>query len=222
MTNGPSHLPIMADSATRKAGLADENLRLQNLLEARIVQALEGVARDSSDGSNDAAIPYRHVIPGIARQLILMQTVDASRERTKLVESELTNVRKKAAKLADTISRLSDDAMVALDLSARLQAIHLIDDLESIAAASKNAVSTLPQWSKKAARKPSATKIVEFLYREFERLNGKPPTLTVSGGRAGGLFLGLVQTVFDALSVKASAEATARKVMDLEKKSETH
>jgi hypothetical protein len=198
--------------------------------ESRIVQALEDLfadcaagspptcADDSPDSSNNAALPYRHVIPGIARQITLMQRVDASPERTRRAKKELMKVSKMAADLASAISGLSHDAMGALDRSTRFQAICLGDDLSNIATASKNGAATFPNESKGAPHKFSAVAIVEFLHQEYERLIGKPPTLIVASGKAGGPFLGLVKTVFKALSIKASPEATVRKVMEQKKK----
>jgi hypothetical protein len=187
--------------------------------EAHIRQALEDLLADCAV-EDSAAIPYRQVIPVIARQLTVMQRADASPERTKRAKKELMNVSKTAADLVAAISRLSDDAMGALDLPARFQAIRLSEELPNIAAASKKGADKLPGGSKGApVRRSSAGRIVEFLYQEYERLIGEPPTRIVSSdGVAGGPFLRLVKAVFTALSVTASPENAARKVMERKKK----
>ena len=180
---------------------------------------LADCAVEDSPADSAAPLQYRHLIPGIAHQLTVMQRADASPERTRRAKRELMAMSKMAANLAAAISRLSDDALGAMDLAARFQAIRLGDDLSNIALTLMNGADKLPGGSKGApVRRGSAGRIVEFLYQEYERLIGRPPTRIVSDGVAGGPFLRLVAAVFIALSIKASPENAARKVMETKKK----
>jgi hypothetical protein len=164
----------------------------------------------------DGKLAYRIMIPAIARQLTKMTRLDVSPKVVKEAKKELTRLASDARSLASRIPKLPLEVSLLLDATGGFQPSNLDGLLNELADAAQIVATAKAASSGKAGRPPKSTaeNIVTYLCQEYERLTGKPPTLTVRDGRAGGAFLDLVKAVFDALRIKASPEATVRRVIE--------
>jgi hypothetical protein len=103
------------------------------------------------------------------------------------------------------------------------EAFQLLDSLEQFVTTAKRARNQhLEVTSRGRPRKTEALVIGIYLYKQFELLTGEKPTRTVRNGKASGQFQTLLEKVFKALSIDASAEATTARVMEEMKKQEEH
>jgi len=177
---------------------------------ARVIAALEALPTPEPAA---AGIPYRAVIPGIARELVKMQRADPSAAARTEAVKKVTRTRTMVEALAAACHELREDnaAMAMLDLPTRLRVIHLASELRELSPATRKAIA--PNHGKGAPRKASADAVGLALAQEYERLTGRPPTLSVNGGKANGRFFELIASVFDALGLKASPEAAARRAI---------
>jgi hypothetical protein len=183
----------------------------------------------------DDKIPYRWMIPSIARQLTLMQRRDRSFKGVKEAQKELVKLSADAKSLSSRIKtllipqeppylegtdleaqNLALTAQGLLGLAGIIQAINLEGPLIEFADAAQTAAMAKAAPPGKPGRPPAAaaTRVGLYLYQEYERVTGKCPTLTVRDNRASGPFFDLVKAVFDALGIKAKPEPTVRRVME--------
>lgn len=193
----------------------------QNLIES----ALEKLP--IQDGDN--AIPYSQAIPGIARQVMTMRMPSKMGSMRKTAASDLDRVVKDAARLARLIKaqfpeereRLSNPRFpvtALLSPAAAMEMMQLCSSLEHFVATARRDRKSLEKIPRGRAHMRETLEIGCYLYQEFERLTGKRPTRTVRNGKSSGQFQTLIETVFSALQIKASAEATTVRVMETMKK----
>ena len=166
----------------------------------------------------EGVTPYRDLIPGIARQLMIMRRND-DRPGTPL-----------ATQLKPTVSRLQglaqsehwdglaqDDrpASYHLPLPLRLRLIRLAAEAGELAREMKSVLSDTSRRPRGRPKNTAAPRIASYLYQEFERLTGRAPGRSVglSGDEKGG-FTVLVREVFEILGVKSSPEVAARQAIE--------
>jgi hypothetical protein len=159
----------------------------------------------------ERGIPYEWLIPGLARELLLMAPVPRGETlSTKEVKQNLANLAKSTKCVINLLEGLlgSQKAVVALKWS-RIRVAILKNELLGLhAAAAEARVASARGQPKKTQPK----KIAKFVAQQYYRLSGKRPTVSTGplDGKASGPFLKLLDGVFDVLGVDASAESQAR------------
>lgn len=169
-------------------------------------------------------IPYWQIIPGAARQLYIMSFnsniptsasgKDVSKESA---EKELSKIRTLATKLLTELDGLHKNTIDSLgvypETLRRIKADLKILDLfaKSAKVADAKYLNTQGRPALRQAR-AIALRTAEF----YAMITGAKPTLTIvglGGATNDSSFVSLLRVVFEACSVKASLEATAREAV---------
>jgi hypothetical protein len=185
------------------------------------------------------AIPYENVIPNIPRQLILMRPVSTANPvvddnlpptlrdskiwhstagRPKVTgaataKKQLDSLGKRAEALVLAIEELSQTALDALNYhEAALMQLKTSARL-LWASSMTSEIPELPKNTGKGAPlKEQERKIAWCVAWHYFLLTGKKPTIPDKDGIPYGIFLELLQSIYAALDVKASAAAQGRAV----------
>jgi hypothetical protein len=173
-------------------------------------------------------IPYRHVIPAIAHQVMVMRRPHKQLAIRKSAAADLSKVINAAVRLRKLmVEHLRYDpkpsckprASVLLrapeTTSVNCLRAPLLRFIRAIQNAHRRKDGTSP---KGAPLKGDPDAIAQFLYCEYERLTGETPKRTVRNGKSSGHFQTLIGKVFSALGIEASPEATTKRVMAKMKK----
>jgi hypothetical protein len=143
-------------------------------------------------------IPYETLIPGIARQLSLMQPNDHKLASPATTRRKLIALKKRAEALSKDMS-----AAVHLPLQQRL----------AIIAIAYAETCKLPRPARTGApQKQLALRVACTVAEHYYALTGKKPTRITpcEGGKACGPFVAFLTEIFKLLGIKASAENQAK------------
>jgi hypothetical protein len=168
-------------------------------------------------------IPYRDLIPGIARQLTLMRRNDGRPSPS--LAAQLKPVVSHLQSLAqgerwDGLAqdeRASPPASYNLPLPLRRRLIALAAEAGEIAPEIEAFLSHASRQPRARPQHTAAPRIAVYLYQEFERLTGRTPSRSVVNGEERGEFTVLVREIFEILGVKASPERAARYAIEGQK-----
>ena len=188
---------------------------------ARLVTILGNLPYTAS--APEDTIPYRFVIPLIARQLAMLpslgelQTVVIRPQEAKTAKKELKELATHAMSLHDMISALSEESLRILNISELDFSIQLSASL--IDYSNKLLVNVeVAKYSDTAPRgrpkQVAGVAIVLYMQDQYEHLTGRPATLSVREGKAGGEFLDFIAAIFEAMGIKESPEAAIRRAME--------
>jgi hypothetical protein len=186
------------------------------------------------DSNRTDAIPYSHLIPGIARHVLLMpRPNDLKRMRNRAV-ADLDEINKTAIQLAALIKdQLPDEQERRSNPKIRMTALLRVNEFADViqlltlldrfaAAAARAREKHLQPITRGSTPKSEAFAIGMYLYQEYERLTGEKPRRTVRHGKSSGRFQTLLEKVFEAVKIRASGEAIAIRVMKENKKHSGH
>lgn len=154
-----------------------------------------------------AGIPYESLIPGIARQLMLM--VPILRPKVASEKRGLRNLAQSTGRTVKALDDLSSAALAALnyqpaalrELKTKLRILHAATETVEFTARNGQPKKIQPK------------KIARIVAQHYYRLTGRKPALTndpYNGGKTKGQFVELLQAVFEILGIKASALSQAK------------
>jgi hypothetical protein len=152
-------------------------------------------------------ISYKSVIPGIARELMLMAPISRPKAASARAIRSLTSSTGRTIKVLDNLSQSALDTLNyppddLRELTKKLRMLH---------AAAETRVSQRPDGQPK---KVQPGKIAQVVAQHYFALTGERPTVRVKDGeKAYGPFLELLSTIFYILDVDASAESQTRAVI---------
>ncbi len=157
--------------------------------------------------THEDKIPYKMVIPGIARELMLMTPVQ--KPKSAAAEKGLQKVAAHAGHTVEALDSLSEDALQALNLGpAAIRRLRTTLRILKIAAKSAEI-----RPSPRVATKVQPRKIARRVGEHYCALTGKlRPTVPDRNGVPYGPFLELLIEVFRILGVNASAASQGRAV----------
>ena len=146
---------------------------------------------------DDGGIPYEWLIPGIGRQLALMKPVDRKVASPDATKRKLGALKKHAKILCEDMS-----AMALLPLKLRILIVEIAQENPKLP----------PPAGRGAPQKSLAMQVARTVAEHFYGLTGTRPTriTPTGGGKAHGLFLEFLATIYRILGIKASAENQAK------------
>jgi hypothetical protein len=179
-----------------------------DIRQARVEEVLQRYA--TAGPPSTEAIPYDFLIPAIAADLVWEARLAPRTVSRKTVNRRLTGMREDAAKAVDDL--LADPSLAMM--------IPLEDRL-SIVRVAHLEVELQPRSKPK---KEAAARVARLLVRHFKGLTGSPPgrIVPVEGRRAkptNGRFIEILDEVYKALKIEASADHYAKSAIAMEKTS---
>jgi hypothetical protein len=159
-------------------------------------------------GDEALGVPYEYLIPGIARELMLMIPYQRPKTLPPILppKEALRKLAQSAGRTIKVLDGLPEDALAALNYRpGALRTLHI--QLRILHAAAKEAKV---ETRRSPPTKPQARKIARVVAQHYSRLTGKEPTVPAKDGKAYGPLLKLLQAVYRILDIKASAESQAR------------
>ncbi len=186
-----------------------------------VAEKLEAALMQIADKEQDypsGSIPYWHLIPSIARQIMLMRRVDskANHDDRPTAEAmkalEAVAVYAKAGLNWNAMANFPPDIRIRIVLVA-MEAKFLIDEIN------KSPKKEAQKLKRGAPKKESAYMLASFLYDEFYKLKGRNRGRSVNSysenqnEREGGEFVKLLDSIFLTLKIKVSPSEAARSVL---------
>jgi hypothetical protein len=163
-----------------------------------------------------SAIPYEEVIPGIARQLMLMggkPTPQRKKVSIQKAKRELERLARLSGATAEALRELSQTAIDLLSLKPEFLSIReQASWLRLLSADAQSAASScLPTEQRVRQKNPRPVEVARVVALHYFRLTGeKPRRRNTWDGKAYGPFLELLNAVYKVLGVKASADAVLK------------
>jgi hypothetical protein len=169
-------------------------------------------------------------VPRFATSILLRAALASWRDLSRArnggsgnVRKELQRVVERAVGLRDEILSLHRDTLAAIreeqgDCDDR-DLLRVAEDLRKIAGATARAYEKFSSAADarvaKGSRRHRAAAVTRIAAHSFEYLTGQSAAISVDPRthKAGGVFLNLLQQIFDALEIRASAEAQARALL---------
>lgn len=168
--------------------------------------------KHGADAKIDAEVNRLLLVAGVLAP-IADQTFSKSASPA-TAECEIVKLGELASKLGLHLRRMHGNSLAAVERADGGRHPFAIEDrLGELIQACNDAVSDIHNEGT-TETKATASSIAKAAYRTFQRLTGRRPTVIGNDGTAYGPFLDLLNGLFNAFGVKASAESQARKVID--------